>query len=455
MNQPLVTLRAAACAVALAASASAQITSPMALQPEKVPGAIKHAGIYHVASGTWTRSGATSANFGPDTVYSNTATSGYFSPSGGASGFASGSTNFDEGVLPTTANTGANADRDSYLINCVSIGYCDFGAAGSSGWELDFYSDYTPCTFESSLGNRVAVRFLPAGGCWTVGLDLTGQEFCMAGDGGDGFDDDPELDSFGWSYHYIGWDGSAPAGFLTAGDPQSTDRHWIPGAAPSDGTNTYFGAPSLCGPDQATGFFTSDSWWLEDPVAGNSGCYFFGGYVNGGSCGLMSTPFASWYLELQADTSTCTNLIISSPSGCLSAPSSTGLNTTMVATGSTSVAEDDVTLTAAIPVNSFGFFITARTPGFVGMPGGAQGNVCLGSDIGRFQQLAMNSGATGEVSISTTAGQWSLGVIPAGSGAYAAVPGTSAYFQCWHRDSSGSQGPLVNFTDGCVVHWTL
>ncbi len=456
MKQALQSLLASACAVALAASASAQATSPKALQPERIPGAIKHAGIYHVASGTWTRTGAGSANFGPDTVYSNTAPSGYFSSAGGAGGFAPGATNFDEGVLPTTGNAGANADRDEYLINCVSIGYCDEGAPGTSGWELSFYSEYTPCTFEPSFDGRFTVAGLPAGGCWMMDFDLTGQEFCIEGDGGDGFDNDPELDSFGWSYRYAGTDGTMGAGFMMAGDPQSTEPNWVPGTAPSGGTNTYFGVPSLCGPSEATGFFTVDSWWVEDPVnPSDSNCYWFGGYVNGNPCsGLLPGIFASWHLELQADTSDCSSLDISSPSGCLSNPSSTGINSTMVATGSSSVVENNVTLTATIPVNSFGFFITATTPGFIANPGGSSGNICLGSDVGRFQQLAMSSGATGQVVISTTLGQWSLSSIPSASGPYAAVPGTSAYFQCWTRDAN-SHGPTSNFTDGCVVQWTL
>ena len=66
--------------------------------------------------------------------------------------------------------------------------------------------------------------------------------------------------------------------------------------------------------------------------------------------------------------------------------------------------------------------------------------------------LATKSGASGEITISTTLGQWSLDSIPAANGTYAAVPGMATYFQCWHRDTS-DPGPSSNFTDGCVIFW--
>lgn len=438
-------------ALALATGAAAQ-TSPANIAPEKVSGPTRHAGIYHVASGTWTRTGNTVANMGPDTVYSNTAPSGYFSSAGGAGGFAPMSTNFDEGNLPGTQNANNPGDRDTYVINGVEIGYCDMGTPGSGGWEISFYSSYAPCTFDGFPDSTLQTAGLPAGGCWTVTFDLTGgNEFCMAADGGDGFDDDPTLDSFGWSFRYAGTDGTAPAGFLLSGDPSSTDPGYFPGAIPSAGTNTYFGPPSLCGPDQATGLLTQDLWWLEDPTSVSSNCYFFGAYSNNvNGCGGPLNPYASWHLELQADTGTCQSCICG-PTGCLSNPTGTGMNATMTITGSSSVAADNVTLTAAFSPNSFGFFLTSQTPGFAANPGGSAGNLCLGSDLGRFQQLAMSSGSTGTISISTLSGQWSVQNIPQASGPYAAVPGSTSYFQCWFRVATSTLGS--NFTDGTSITW--
>ncbi|MEM8709786.1 MAG: hypothetical protein AAGG01_02450 [Planctomycetota bacterium] len=436
-------------AIALMAGAAAQ-NSPQTLKAEKVPGAIKHAGIYHVSTGTWTRTGGAVANFGPDTIYSNTAGSGYFSSAGGAGGFAAGATNYDEGNVPGSMNTNNAGNRDEYNVNCIQIGYCDNGAAGSGGWELGFYNSYAPCAGAAVADATVATAGLPANGCWFVTFDLSGGgEVCLAADGGNGFDDDVDLDAFGWSYRYTGTDGSQPAGFLLNGDPQSTDPSWVLGGDPIDGTNTYFGPASLCSADEATGLLTQDQWYLENPAnPADDGCYFFGGYGNNNSCGGPSNPYASWSFELQADTGSCAIF----ETYCASNPNSTGVNSTMTISGSAVAADDDITLTATVPANSFGFFITSQNDGFVANPGGSAGNICLGADVGRFQMLAANSGASGTISISTTSGQFSLTNIPQASGPYAAMAGGTAHFQCWHRDAS-PQGPTSNFTDGVRINW--
>ena len=453
----------AACAIVAVTTASAQ-SPPKTLPAERVPGAVKHAGIYHVSTGTWTRAGGAASNFGPDTIYSNTAISGYFSSAGGSGGFAPGAENFDEGNVPSTANTNNPGNRDAYNVNCVEIGYCVQQSAGVSSWELRFYSSHIPCTVNSFPDATVDTGPVPSNGCWTVALDLTGsREFCLAADGGDGFDDDADLDAFGWSFRYTGTDiGTAVAGFLITGDPQSTDPNWVIGSLPQDGTNTYFGPASLCSPDEATGLRTKDFWWLEDPndpdpggQNSTSNCYWFGGYSNNNGCGAQATPYASWHLELQADIGPCLPDIISLPSGCESTPNSTGVNSSMVARGSAAVVDDDVTLTAVLPARSFGYFITAENAGFIPMPGGSSGNICLSTSsggIGRFSNLATSSGAAGIIEISTAAGQWTITSIPRAIGAYAAFPGQRTYFQLWHRDTSPS-GPTSNFTDGVVVTW--
>ncbi len=405
-----------------------------------------------VATGTWTRAASAVANFGPDTIYSNTALSGYYPSAGGNGGFAPGSINTDEGNVPSSMNTNNPGNRDEYNVNCVEIGYCDFSIA-SSGWEISFYTSYTPCTFDPTPDQTLNTGVAPSNGCWIISLDLSGgAEFCLGADGGDGFDDDQDLDTFGWSFRYTGA-GAGLAGFMSAGDPLATDPNWVTGIDPIDGTNTYFGPPSLCSPDLASGLQTSDFWYLEDLViTTNSNCYFFGGYSNNNGCGGPSTPYASYYIELQADLASCVACFCGQ-AGCLSNPNSTGVNSTMVVTGSSSIAADDVTLTASIPADSFGFFITAQTQGFIPNPGGSEGNICLGANVGRFQSLAADSGPAGIVEISTSLGQWSVNSIPQASGRYAAQVGGTAYFQCWHRDASPS-GPTSNFTDSTFITWT-
>ena len=449
-----------ASAVALVAGAAAQST-PQAITAQKIPGAVKHAGIYHVSTGTWTRTGGAVANFGPDTIYSNTASSGYFSSAGGSGGFAPGSTNFDNGIVPGSTNTNhPAADRDVYNVNCVEIGYCDFSVGGTTSWELSFYDSYDPCTFNGAPDHTFSTGAVPQNGCWTVTFDLSGGgEFCLAADGGDGFNNSIDLDSFGWSYRYTGVTTvPGPAGFCLAGDPQNTDPGFIPPSVSTAGTNCYFGPASLCGPDSSSGLSNVDNWWLEDPMtAANSNCYFFGGYNNNNPCGgNIRTPYASWHMDLKGDLSECprgASTIVSTPNGCNSTPNSTGVNSTMVITGSAAIADNDLTLSATVPPNTFGFFITSQSccqP----TPPGTSGTICVGSNVGLFRNSVQNSGAAGLIEISTAAGEFDFNAIPQATGPYMAVPGGTAHFQCWHRDINlPSMSSTTNMTDGVVVRW--
>jgi hypothetical protein len=453
----------AASAFGLMASAGAQTPQPLN-HVHKVPGAIKHAGIYHVATGTWTRTGGSISNFGAsDVVYSNTATSGYFTTAGGnpnAGNFGGGAENFDEGGLPGTTNgnvftTGPN--RDEYNINGITFGYCDLSTtAGSSGWNFNFFESYSPCTVNTAPDGSAAGTGFPANGCWTVDLDLTGAEFCLGADGGaaaPGWDDDPAFDSFGWSFTFAGT-GTGNAGPLLVGDPVSTDPTYIAGGqSPLDGTETYYGAISNCN-SLGSGYLTRDFWWLEDPTGASTNCYFFGGYSNNNGCGGPSNPWASFYMEMRAEPGACGTPDIGTVY-CNSNPNSTGSNTSIQLLGSASVAADDVTMVAGnLANNSFGFFITSQTQGFAPNPGGSQGNLCVAGNIGRFVAPGQikSSGAGSEISLSTTAGEWSLTAIPSATGPYSAVAGGTANFQLWHRDAVGGAA-VSNFSDGTSVTW--
>jgi hypothetical protein len=439
------------------ASAAQSQDAPLKLQVEKAPSATRRAGVYHLATGTWTRSVVAQANFGPDVIFSNTAMSSYFSAAGATGDFAPGSTNYDEGLIPTVDNPNyPAANRTSYEVNCVTIGYCDLNPPGTSGWELTFYDSYTGCARPDDSGTTVMARGLPADGCWVLSLDLTGSdEFCLAGDGGDGYQGVSDEDSFSWSSKYAGSDGSMLAGFYLAGDPLATDLGWTPGTLPTAGANTYYGPASLCSPaagvEAATGNHSRDFWFLDDPAGVTSNCFFFGGYLNNVGCGGPSNPFASRYIELGASLEECVVTPIGFPY-CQSNPTSTGVQSTLSIFGSTSVVADEVEITAFLPVNTIGFFLTSLDPGFVPNAGGSNGNLCLGGAIGRFQQLAKLSGANGEITISTLVGEWSIGDLPHPMTSYAAVPGTSSHFQLWFRENTTF--PSSNFSQGVRVTWT-
>ncbi|MEM9379838.1 MAG: hypothetical protein AAGB93_07785 [Planctomycetota bacterium] len=474
----------AASAIVLVTSVSAQSTStPRSLQARRLPGPVRDAGIYHVPTGTWTRTGGAVDNIGPDVIYSNTAAIGYWSTdglNGPATGpnptIEPGSTVFDEGGIPGPTNgdvTGVTLDR--FTANGFRIGYCDINVApSSSGWRIEFYEEYTHCTDPTALTPIASITAtgLPTSSteCWAVTIDLTGgSEFCIGADGAMGtWQDNLADDQFGWSIKYAGAPGNgAEAGFLLAGAPDYTDPFYVPFDVARDGTGTYYGPPSLC-PDipfvtgtfpSNSGFYSQDGYWLAaatNPF--NTDCYFFGGYRNLNGCaGFPQRPFGSFYMELMADLAVpCGGGEIGSEY-CQSNPNSTTATTDITVTGSTSVATDDVTLTASsMPTNAFGYFITSQTQGFVANPAGSEGNLCLAGNLGRFVApiQVKNSGPQGEISISTLAGEWSTGAIPTPVGPYAAVAGTTTNFQAWHRDVNGSGVPSSNFSNADAVTWT-
>jgi len=129
---------------------------------------------------------------------------------------------------------------------------------------------------------------------------------------------------------------------------------------------------------------------------------------------------------------------------CTSTNNSTGQASVLAATGSLQVSANNVNLRASqMPNNSFGFFLASRTAGNVGQPGGSQGILCLGGQIGRFvgPGLIQNSGNTGAISLGIN-----LNALPQPTGSVPAVAGETWRFQAWFRDSN----PTVtsNFSSG-------
>ncbi len=114
----------------------------------------------------------------------------------------------------------------------------------------------------------------------------------------------------------------------------------------------------------------------------------------------------------------------------------------MSATGSLNVAANDVTVTASqLPALQFGYFITSQTQGFF-QPGGSNGFICLGGNIGRYNQ----PGSVGQGPVITL--QLDLTSIPVNP-PQAVLPGDSWNFQCWYRDL----GNTNNFTDGLNIQF--
>lgn len=131
---------------------------------------------------------------------------------------------------------------------------------------------------------------------------------------------------------------------------------------------------------------------------------------------------------------------------CTAVANSTGSIATISAFGSTLVGQNNVELSAAsMPTNQFSYFVCGQVPGFVAGPGGAQGNLCIIGQLGRFTApgQVLNSGATGEVSLAID-----LTTIPVGGGV-AIAPGETWNFTLWYRDNNPT--PTSNFTDAIAI----
>ncbi len=129
---------------------------------------------------------------------------------------------------------------------------------------------------------------------------------------------------------------------------------------------------------------------------------------------------------------------------CTAIVNSSGQAGSLSGTGSATVSQNDLTLTAAsLPPNQFGYILASQTQGLSVSPPGSMGNLCLGGTIARFSSQLMNSGASGTFSVPID-----LQTIPL-SPPVAIQPGETWNFTAWFRDNV--LGPTSNFTDGLSI----
>jgi hypothetical protein len=91
-----------------------------------------------------------------------------------------------------------------------------------------------------------------------------------------------------------------------------------------------------------------------------------------------------------------------------------------------------------LPQNQFGYFLCSQNAASVAV---AQGVLCLGPPIARFNQFALNSGTTGTVQF-----QPDLNSPPPLA---AFNPGDTWMFQLWYRDQN--PGPTSNFSGAIEI----
>jgi hypothetical protein len=164
------------------------------------------------------------------------------------------------------------------------------------------------------------------------------------------------------------------------------------------------------------------------------------------------TPGAQNYLSPTCMTApslgTCTGSGSIGTNYCAANANSTGATGSISATGSGSVAANNVTLRASsLPNNAFAFFLVSRDAGFVANPGGSQGNLCLAGSIGRYVGPGQigNTGAVGAVDLAIDLTQ-----IPQPTGPVAVAAGETWRFTCWHRDVVAGSA-TSNFSNGLAI----
>ncbi|MEM6571351.1 MAG: PQQ-dependent sugar dehydrogenase [Planctomycetota bacterium] len=139
-----------------------------------------------------------------------------------------------------------------------------------------------------------------------------------------------------------------------------------------------------------------------------------------GSCGTIGTPY-------------CEPAVANS----------TGFPAVMAARGSDHVSDNDLQLDVEqLPPFSTGYCLASLTQGFSQMPGGSNGNLCLAGTIGRFVQLAQNSGPAGTFTVMIDLANFPPPI-------NAVQVGETWNFQAWYRDFQ-----LVatsNFTNGVSI----
>ncbi|MBI5362519.1 MAG: hypothetical protein HZA53_05020 [Planctomycetes bacterium] len=352
----------AASALALSAAAFAQKQEVRSF--ERVTGPVKHAGVYHLATGQWTRGAAAqlTAGAGSDIVYNCTTDSGYYAVLGaGNTNTAStgyNPTNYGQGVtmtnsgrLPslTSPNTVWNPSAvpvgsvpgsaagcaNTYTIDGFEIGYCSETVGPNTAVTIAFYEVNPTCTAPAGLpqGGPFAITGLPghaataALGCWLVTIDLAGQtlSFNMQADG-DGSYLDNTSDAFAWSFTFPSTTSSlTQAGFLLNGAPADASGPNHPGigwlqfppsittdAAGYDGTR--FDGPSGA---NAPTYPTNGAVGLPTPggedgsdMVGDDGMRLDGNlgtpgcYFFGGPVGSGGAdgPYTNFHMELYAKT---------------------------------------------------------------------------------------------------------------------------------------------------------
>lgn len=426
---------AASAALLLCATAPAQ----QQVQAHKLLSPIRDAGIYHVSTGTWTRSG-NQTNIHADVIYNATSPSGYF-----GTGWE-GQWGTDEGILPGSGNIqfpGATV-AGAYTIDGFAFYYCALGTGGMT-WEHTFYSSYDPCDLPTAptsciepSGGPGPISGLPnAGACWVVTVDLTGGgEVCLETDGGPCF---PGYDGNSTDFDHFGW-GSVwnNAGSLAGPILMGGDAEWA-----VEGEGTCYDTALTCFAG-ANGAGQRDFFAIDGPGALGPGCYWFGGYFSTNGCGgPQNNPAAQFGFELFTDCSI--------DKGDCGDCGTVVCDNTGVQHGSVSIDSCDLADSPNLAVGDGGgqatmVLVSAGNTGSIFPPGSQGTELCLTSPVGRYNKDVAAPPYTLNLETNNTGGGgFGLPSPPGGS----ITSGSTWSFQSWTRIGAGdarfSKGLEVTF----------
>ena len=430
-----------------------------------VPKAAKDAGVYHVATGKWTR-GAT-ANIGTDVLYDNTCTTGFYI------GLSPGETLVESGRLPgptsPTSLTSLTGTANTYTIDGFQIAYCTF-VQGTTSITMSWYNAYSPCSDASVLTPDAAfsISGLPgdltgSGSCWIVTIDLAGGTgtslaFTLTADQDTVWDGSDTLDNFGWAFLENSTSTLGNGGPLLAGDPLGITT----GTACPWGEGTAWAAvPNSGNPGTGLG---SDDVFETDQAGMMAGCWFFGGYFSG-------NPYADFYIQMLGDaaatptepgTAYCNADGVNQQCPCgNNNDGSEGIagcannagnvvnpagGATLRATGVASISNDTVVLKGAnLQFGQPGLYFQANNAinSGNGVPFG-DGLRCAGGGVVRLQIRVAGSASSATPGESET-------TVPIGA---TATAGATLRYQLWYRNPGVSPcGAGFNFTNGYEITW--
>lgn len=443
----------AAGALLLATGALAQQDASAKIFPAP---AVKDAGIYHLATGTWTRAKSPVAMIGTDVLYDNTCQTGFY-----YGGLSSGQSAVDSGRLPSPGSPD-NAQSEtgtasSYLVDGIQVGYCTGEIAETI--TLNYYNCYTACSDATGLVPDASLLLtgMPglgggtgAGACWVVTIDLalTSAQFNLQADCDGTYDGAASLDNFGWGIMMANpQTGAINSGPFICGDPFGITT----GTACPYGDGTTWSGNGNPG----TGIGTDD-FFEKDGAGVIVGCFFFGGYLSG-------NPYSSFYHQLIGDaaggpvttgTAYCNaDGVNSTPcpcgndndgtngvAGCANGSTNNGAGGgALTATGAPSISGNTVVMTCTnVQNNQPGLFFRADNAvnGGSGITFG-DGLRCAGGNIVRLGIFPANGSGVATISSGVLAGL---------------SAGDVKRFQYWYRNPANSPcGASFNLSNGYEI----